>query len=104
MITVVSGELIRRTTHDVLPADPTATRAALAEAVETLPALPPVDPADRYGLRALTVLWLEADKTEHTRRAYFADLTAWLDWCRRTGLDPMQARRADVDAWKATLT
>jgi integrase/recombinase XerD len=76
----------------------------LAEAVELLPALPPPDPDDRYGIRALTVLWLEADKTEHTRRAYFADVAAWLDWCERTGLDPLEARRADVDAWKATIT
>jgi integrase/recombinase XerD len=104
MIKVVSGDLIRRPASAVTPADPMATRASLSEAVETLPALPPVDPHERYGLRALTVLWLEADKTEHTRRAYFADLNAWLDWCRRTGLDPLRARRADVDAWKATLT
>lgn len=104
MITVVSGDLVRRPAGELIPADPAAARAVLAEAVETLPALPPVDPHDRYGLRALTVLWLEADKTEHTRRAYFTDLNAWLDWCRRTGLDPLQARRANVDAWKATLT
>jgi site-specific recombinase XerD len=91
----VSGELIRA---------PSDLRASLVSVVETLPSLPPVDPADRYGIRALTVLWLEADKTEHTRRAYFADLASWLDWCRRTGLDPLTARRADVDAWKATIT
>lgn len=59
---------------------------------------------DRYHVRNLTVLWLEADKSEHTRRAYYADLAAWLTWCERTGLDPLAARRADVDAWKATIT
>lgn len=103
----MSGELIRPVPKLVEPpasAGPGALRAVLAEAVELLPALPPVDPGDRYGIRALTVLWLEADKTEHTRRAYFADLAAWLEWCRRTGLDPLAARRADVDAWKATIT
>lgn len=84
--------------------DPAVTRAVLVEAVATLPALPPPDPADRYAVRGLTVLWLEADKTEHTRRAYFADLAAWLSWCARTGLDPLRARRADLDAWKGTLT
>jgi integrase/recombinase XerC len=51
----------------------------------------------------LTVLWLEADKSDHTRRAYYADLGDWLSWCERTELDPLAARRADVDAWKATL-
>jgi site-specific recombinase XerD len=92
---VSSRELIRAAPSE---------RAVLVEAVQTLPALPPADPGDRYGVRALTVLWLEADKTEHTRRAYFADLAAWLEWCQRTGLEPLTARRADVDAWKATIT
>jgi site-specific recombinase XerD len=50
------------------------------------------------------MLWLRADKSEHTQRAYYADLAAWLSWCQRSGLDPLQARRADVDAWKMTLT
>ena len=60
--------------------------------------------AGRYGLRRLTVLWLEADKSEHTRRAYFGDLASWLGWCQRTGLDPLAARRADIDDWKSTST
>ncbi|WP_431873366.1 tyrosine-type recombinase/integrase [Amycolatopsis sacchari] len=76
----------------------------LAEAVSLLPALPPADPGDRYAIRHVTVLWLKADKSEHTQRAYYADLAAWLSWCQRTGLDPLKARRADVDAWKTTLT
>jgi integrase/recombinase XerD len=102
----VSGDLIRQPPRLIEPSthEPSVLRAALVQAVELLPALPPADPGDRYGIRALTVLWLEADKTEHTRRAYFADVAAWLDWCHRTGLDPFEARRADVDAWKATIT
>lgn len=81
------------------------TRELLHQAVAALPALPPQtqDRSERYGLRVLTVLWLEADKSDHTRRAYYADLSDWLSWCERTGLDPLAARRADVDAWKATL-
>jgi integrase/recombinase XerC len=73
--------------------------------VAVLPALPQQGPGpdERYSLRVLTVLWLEADKSDHTRRAYYADLGDWLSWCERTGLDPLAARRADVDAWKATL-
>ena len=89
------------------PRDPdpvSALRRAIADAVALLPALTDVDPHSRYGTHALTVLWLEADKTPHTRRAYFADLSDWLGWCQRTGLDPMRARRADVDAWKASIT
>ncbi|WP_199432093.1 tyrosine-type recombinase/integrase [Qaidamihabitans albus] len=89
-----SGALIRRD----------ATHHELAEAVELLPALPPADPTDRYAIRHVTMLWLASDKSEHTRRAYYADLAAWLSWCARNGLDPLRARRADVDAWKSTLT
>ncbi|WP_158889361.1 tyrosine-type recombinase/integrase [Amycolatopsis anabasis] len=85
-------------------AAPATREQDLAEAVALLPALPPADPLDRYAIRHVTVLWLAADKSEHTRRAYYADLAAWLSWCDRTGLDPLAARRADVDAWKATLT
>lgn len=83
---------------------PQPSQHDLATAVELLPALPDPDPQDRYAIRHVTALWLAADKTEHTRRAYYADLAAWLSWCDRTGLDPLRARRADVDAWKATLT
>jgi integrase/recombinase XerD len=81
-----------------------AVRDLLRAAVAHLPALPEVDPLDRYGVRNLTVLWLEADKSDHTRRAYYADLADWLSWCLRTGVDPLAARRADVDAWKGTFT
>jgi integrase/recombinase XerD len=84
---------------------PVATlRGLLEEAVAQLPALPESDPLQRYGLRNLTVLWLEADKSEHTRRAYHGDLADWLGWCQRTAVDPLAARRADIDAWKATVS
>ncbi|MGK5559462.1 hypothetical protein ACSNOI_48530, partial [Actinomadura kijaniata] len=64
-----------------------------------LPALPPPDPTNRYGLRQLTVLWLERLESHHTRRAYWRALVAWLTYCQRTALDPVKARIADVDAW-----
>ncbi|WP_147425275.1 tyrosine-type recombinase/integrase [Bailinhaonella thermotolerans] len=83
---------------------PRAEAGSVREAVALLPGLPPDGPHDRYGLRALTALWLQDAGSAHTRRAYYADLAAWLSWCRRTGLDPLAARRADVDAWKGTLT
>jgi len=86
-------------------ADPTRElREEIAVVVAQLPALPTADPADRYHVRNLTVLWLQADKSEHTRRAYYADLATWLTWCHHTGLDPLAARPADVDAWKVSLT
>ena len=55
--------------------DPAQTlRDKVTKAVALLSALPVADPADRYSVRNLTVLWLQADKSELTRRAYYADL------------------------------
>jgi integrase/recombinase XerD len=68
-----------------------------------MPAAPAGESA-RYEPAALTVVWLEECGSDHTRRAYYRDLATWLAWCARTSLDPLRARRADVDAWKATLT
>ncbi|MFB4319889.1 tyrosine-type recombinase/integrase [Actinomadura sp. 21ATH] len=81
-----------------------AVAAAIAEAVTLLPALPSDAPGDRYGLRALTVAWLRAQTSEATRRGYYRDLASWLDHCARTRLDPLAARRADIDDWTAAMT
>lgn len=74
---------------------------AVAEAVSHLPALG--YNTSRYGPRGLTLLWL-VDATPNTRRAYYADLALWLTWCENHNVDPLLGRRADVDAWKASLT
>jgi integrase/recombinase XerD len=78
-------------------------RLDITSAVQLLPALPPPDRADRYHPRALTVLWL-VDAAANTRRGYFRDLADWLAHCEACDLDPLQARRPDVDAWKAGMT
>lgn len=77
--------------------------AALAAAVEALPALPPANPDERYGARPVTAAWL-AGRSPNTRRAYYADLALWLAFCADVGLDPLAARRADADAWAVQLT
>ncbi|WP_433323203.1 tyrosine-type recombinase/integrase [Spirillospora sp. CA-294931] len=74
------------------------------DAVALLPALVPEVPGDRYGLRALTAAWLRSQNSDATRRAYYRDLAGWLDFCARTGLDPLAARRADADDWTASMT
>jgi integrase len=83
------------------------TAAALvrrvAESVDLLPALPPPDPSDRYHVRTLTALWL-VGLGETSRRGYYLVLAGWLSWCAGHGVDPLAARRADVDAWKAAMT
>jgi integrase/recombinase XerD len=78
-------------------------RIDLITAVAALPGLPPPDPADRYTARAVTVTWLER-KSPHTQRGYLRELHDWLAWCERNRLDPLTARRADVDGWTATMT
>ncbi|MQY08921.1 tyrosine-type recombinase/integrase [Actinomadura macrotermitis] len=75
-----------------------------AEAVALLPALPPDAPGDRYGIRGLTAAWLRNLKSDATRRGYYRDLAGWLDYCNRTMLDPLDARRADIDDWSASMT
>ncbi|WP_116050503.1 tyrosine-type recombinase/integrase [Amycolatopsis palatopharyngis] len=78
-------------------------RLDISSAVQLLPALPPPDRSDRYHPRALTVLWL-VDAAANTRRGYFRDLADWLAHCERNDLDPLHARRPDIDAWKAAMT
>ena len=76
--------------------------AAIAESIATLPALPAARAGDRYGARALTHLWLRRRRSDNTRRAYFRDLGLWLAYCARHGVDPLRARRADIDDWVDT--
>lgn len=39
----------------------------------------------------------------NTRRAYETSLRTWLTWCSEIGLDPLEARRPHVDAFRAVL-
>ncbi|HEY3686894.1 MAG TPA: tyrosine-type recombinase/integrase [Streptosporangiaceae bacterium] len=92
------GDAIAAAAH--APGDP-GDAVAIAESVATLPALPVAD-TGRYGVRALTHLWLRRRRSANTRRAYFRDLGLWLAYCDRHGLDPLRARRADIDDWVDT--
>lgn len=75
----------------------------IGEAVDLLPALPPPDPDDRYHARSLTSVWL-AGLSQTSRRGYYQALGSWLAWCAERGVDPLAARKADTDAWKAGMT
>ncbi|RZS43576.1 site-specific recombinase XerD [Herbihabitans rhizosphaerae] len=75
----------------------------IAATVALLPVLPPPDPDDPYDPRTLTVRWL-VDLADTSRRSYFLALADFLLWCRHVGRDPLLARRADTDAWKAQMT
>lgn len=63
-------------------------------------------------LEALVDAWLDAQESPHTQRAYRRDLTSeadrqkvpgWLPWCLTRNLDPITARRRDVDSYKQAL-
>lgn len=47
--------------------------------------------------------WLAGFTSPHTRRAYVADLTAWLTHCAAAGVDPVLAGPADVETWRDGL-
>jgi integrase/recombinase XerD len=81
---------------DLQPAD----RASdpILTAVAALP-LPADNSSARWNLRTGTAAWLASRGSAHTRTAYFRDLSNFLTWCERTGLDPRDARRGDIDAY-----
>ncbi|WP_019854418.1 tyrosine-type recombinase/integrase [Actinopolyspora mortivallis] len=98
------------------PSHPTAAPAHPAETAISaeLPAavhetLPPT--GQRYNLRALTEMWArelvehaERDgRHPHTARSYTHAVARWLHFCLRENIDPLQARRADVDHWISGL-
>jgi integrase/recombinase XerD len=89
---VVSGEVLPR---------PTAAAAVLGEsAAQWLTGLETrVGDNDRWNLTTSTLAWLAARRSSETRRAYAREILVWFTWCERTGLDPRDCRRGDVDAW-----
>jgi integrase/recombinase XerD len=53
--------------------------------------------------RLLVSGWLAGFRSPRTRRAYAGDLLAWQRWCAARGLDPLRARRVQVDLYLADL-
>ncbi|MBB4752892.1 tyrosine-type recombinase/integrase [Actinoplanes lobatus] len=64
-----------------------------------MPALP-ADDGSRYSPRRLTVAWLLEAESVHTERAHGRDLEAFLHWCDRERLDPLNARPTDLGQFK----
>ena len=54
-------------------------------------------------MRRLVAAWLLGYESRATRRNYGGDLAAWLAFCDSHRLNPLEARRAHVDAWARTL-
>ncbi|ASR39999.1 hypothetical protein BAY61_32480 (plasmid) [Prauserella marina] len=65
----------------------------------------PPRPGERYHVRGLTDLWIHeiGKDSAHTQRSYTYALAQWLDYCLRAQVNPLHARRADVDDWIAHL-
>jgi hypothetical protein len=47
--------------------------------------------------------WLDGFKSAETRRGYRGDHAAWLTFCVAHGIDPLAARRVDVNRWARAL-
>jgi integrase/recombinase XerD len=59
---------------------------------------------DGADLGALIEQWITAKaKSEHTERAYRTDIAEWFSWCAGHGVDPMLARKTDVERWHRGL-
>lgn len=58
---------------------------------------------DRYGVEALTLAWLQEQRSEHTRRAYKGDLRVYLGWCQESDLNPLTARPTDAGRFRIFL-
>jgi site-specific recombinase XerD len=55
-------------------------------------------------LEAAVAFWLSSKTSAHTKAAYSRDIRSWFTWCRENGVPADDARRADVDAWRESLT
>lgn len=101
MTEAVSNDLVLRTSGAI----EVAGRAEVTLDGAARMVLPTPLPGERYPVRGLTELWCTTvigRDSEHTRKAYEFGLTLWLDYCLRAGVDPLRARRADIDDWTAT--
>ncbi|MGD9526606.1 MAG: tyrosine-type recombinase/integrase [Dehalococcoidia bacterium] len=70
-----------------------------------VPSTGPVAPTGGIPARAAAVAagFLLSLESEHTRRGYTRDLTRFFGWCTAAGLDPLEARRAHLDAYRHQL-
>jgi integrase/recombinase XerD len=50
-------------------------------------------------LRRLVAAWLLGYSSKNTRRSYAGDVRAWFTFCADHGVEPLEARRAHIDAW-----
>jgi integrase/recombinase XerD len=65
-----------------------------------------VDPSrwDELAGRQLAVgIWLDAQRSVHTRDAYRRDIGRWMDWCDEHAVPVSDARRGDVDSWRKEI-
>jgi site-specific recombinase XerD len=54
-------------------------------------------------LPRLVSLWLMAQRSPNTRRAYARGFQAWADFCQTVGVHPMDARRPHGDAYMRSM-
>ena len=87
----------------VLPAAPGAGLAALAvELLSRVRAELPVVGGLGEREQVLVAAWLTGLRSARTRRAYAADVAAWLGWLAGRDTSALAAGRVHVDLWAAT--
>ena len=87
-----SAELVEisKPVRDIEPIEAQSARTALEEAYTD-------------GLPRLVSMWLMAQRSPNTRRAYARGFRAWSDFCLSVGVHPMAARRPHADAYTRTM-
>jgi integrase/recombinase XerD len=85
--------------------------ADLAPLTGTVVAVPQsvrqVDPRawDEESARSAAVeFWLQSVKSQHSKDAYRRDIGLWFAWCNENDIPVDDARRADVDGWRESMT
>lgn len=105
-MTVIGGYDGEVSTTDLQPFDGPEKKRAVPDPLDAAAAvlhLPGRDALDRWNLLDSTAAWLRSLRSEHTRRAYYRALNAWLEYCRAAGVDPRSADRRNVDRWRSGI-
>lgn len=79
---------------------------------ENMQVTAPTPDRDAESIESLIDAWVSAQESPHTRTAYRRDVAAapdrmkvpgWVPWCESRSIDPLTARRRDVDSYKQAL-
>ena len=93
-------------THSLVPTQANEDETLSAQNESALDLLPSSDNAsDIYSAfaRFLRVDVANGDATQDTIKAYFREVTNWVDWCQTNGIAPENARRQHIEAFREQM-